>query len=105
MIQKMEQLKLFLRGDYVRLGHPNEDEDRQLRAFINAIENICGVLTEGGSEDDLPTALRVIETAIRFNGWLREILSEHRDASCREAEKLCMSIIAYIPYFAPVLIE
>ena len=65
MIQKMEQLKLFLRGEYVRLGHPNEDGDRQLRVFINAIETVRGVLTEGGSEDGVPAAVRVIEYAMR----------------------------------------
>ena len=69
MIQKMEQLIGFLRGDYVRLGHPNEDEDRQLRAFINAIETVRGVITGDKSEDGVPAAVIVIETSIRVRGW------------------------------------
>ena len=95
MIQKMEQLIGFLRGDYVRLGHPNEDGDRQLRAFIHAIESVCGVITGDKSEDGLPAAVRVIETAIRVRGWLRDVLTEHREASCREARELCASILTY----------
>ena len=95
MIQKMEKLILFLRGEYVRLGHPNEDEDRQLRAFINAIETVRGVITEDKLENGVPAAVRVIETAIRVRGWLRDVLTEHREASCREARELCASILAY----------
>ena len=96
MIQKMEQLIGFLRGDYVRLGHPNEDGDRQLRALILAIESVCGVITGDKSEDGLPAAVRVIETAIRVRGWLWDVLTEHRESSCREAVELCASILAYI---------
>jgi hypothetical protein len=96
MIQKMEQLLVFLRGDYVRLGHLSMDEDGQLRAFVNAMEEVRGVLTGGGSEDGLPAAFRVIEAAIRMGGWLWDVLKEHREDSCRESEKLCVSIMVYI---------
>jgi hypothetical protein len=47
IIQKMEQLQVFLRGEYVRLGHPNEDGNMQLSVLINTIQSVRGVMTEG----------------------------------------------------------
>jgi hypothetical protein len=99
MIKKMEQLQVFLKGDYVRLGHPSMDDDGKLRAFVDAMEHVSGVLTGGGSEDGLPAAFRVIHAAIRGGGWFLAILREHlRDASCWKAFELCKSIWKYFQF-------
>ena len=70
--------------------------DRERADNLEMIQKMDGVLTGDGSEDGLPAAVRVIETAIRVRGWLRDVLTEHREASCREAVELCGSILAYL---------
>ena len=86
MIPAMKELKTFLEGDYIRLGH-TEDED--VVALKKAIDDVVAA-----TNDAVQTALWVIESAIK--DWLSAVLGDHDDASFEKARELCCSILTGI---------
>jgi hypothetical protein len=105
MMQAMQELKTFLETDYIRLGHP-EDED--VIALKQAIEEVVAARKQGVWNDAVQTALWVIESAINENetgwrrfvlgdqGWLRAVLGDHDDASFERARELCIYILTFL---------
>jgi hypothetical protein len=105
MIQALEELKTFLETDYIRLGHP-EDED--VIALKQAIDEVVAARQNDVWNDAVQTALWVIESAINENetgwrrfvlgdqGWLRAVLGDHDDASFERARELCIHILTFL---------
>jgi hypothetical protein len=105
MIQALEELKTFLETDYIRLGHP-EDED--VIALKQAIDEVVAARHNDVWNDAVQTALWVIESAINENetgwrrfvlgdqGWLRAVLGDHDDASFERARELCIHILTFL---------
>jgi hypothetical protein len=91
VLQAMRELKAFLESDYIRLGHP-EDED--VVALKRAIDEVVAKRQQGVWDDAVQTALWAIESAI--TDWLGAVLGEHDDASFQRARELCVWILAGI---------
>ena len=87
MKNDMLELKGFLEGDYLNLGHPGPSEDDGLRSLTKALEDVV-------SDIQVHKALDVIKTALREGGWLRPVLEEHMQtySSFRRALELCVCI-------------
>ena len=93
MMQALEELKTFLETDYIRLGHP-EDED--VIALKRAIDEVVAAMKTGVWNDAVQTALWVIGFVLGDQGWLRAVLGDHDDASFERARELCVYILTFL---------
>jgi hypothetical protein len=97
----LEELKVFMQGDYITLGHPQDGD------FKNLIDAIESFIADNGQRD----ALETIKAAMRDDGWLRTVLNEHdqdelHGAAVRKTLEVIEQIWAFLRFvtndsFAP----
>ena len=91
MRRDLQELKVFMQGDYITLGHP---QDGDFTKLIDAIESF---IADNGQRD----ALETIKAAMRDDGWLRPVLKEHdqdelHGAAVRKTLELIEQIWAFL---------